>query len=435
MSKIKMVYDWCGPLLPIVNNKINPDFIFKTVLDNTKNITFPSYGHYPGPSILMFKDMEIIPSFALKDNDTFIYPITNPESNGIISGFEKDNINTFFNGGRDILKDTNISDNILNRIRNGNGYLMMQMTGESCITDYHIKIVHSYFNEYQIPLNKIIYYISSVNAKELYKDYCDKNEIRYRMTVEVIEWFDYMAGVYIEDYGHLLPKNKDYSKIEKTFLCYNNRWRSHRACLYTIFYKRNLLEHSYFSMSDESGFIYESWADFWYSKKNGRDGGEVIGHRLDVHYRDIWHLSEQLPLVIDPISDNATKTMLILPESSNLHHKSLISVVTETNFISNDVFITEKTWKPIGNKHPFIIVGPYHSLYYLKQKGYKTFSDFFDESYDNMTDPAERLLRIGELCSEINDWSDTKKQEFYNQTESITKHNFELLQLAKLGYK
>ena len=52
-----------------------------------------------------------------------------------------------------------------------------------------------------------------------------------------------------------------------------------------------------------------------------------------------------------------------------------------------------------------------------------------------MTDPAERLLRIGELCSEINDWSDTKKQKFYNQTESITKHNFELLQSAKLGYK
>ena len=193
MSKIKMVYDWCGPLLPIVNNKINPDFIFKKVLDNTKNSTFPSYGHYPGPSMLMFKDMEIIPSFALKDNDTFIYPITNPESNGIIASFEKNNINTFFNGGRDILKDTNISDNILNRIRNGNGYLMMQMTGESCITDYHIKIVHSYFNDYQIPLNKIIYCMSSVNAKELYKDYCDRNEIRYRMTVELIECFDYMA--------------------------------------------------------------------------------------------------------------------------------------------------------------------------------------------------------------------------------------------------
>ena len=55
--------------------------------------------------------------------------------------------------------------------------------------------------------------MSSINAKELYKDYCDRNGIRYRMTVEVIEWFDYMAGVYIEDYGHLLPKNKDYSKM------------------------------------------------------------------------------------------------------------------------------------------------------------------------------------------------------------------------------
>lgn len=426
-----MVYDWCGPLLPIVNNKINPDFIFKKVLDNTKNSTFPSYGHYPGPSILMFKDMEIIPSFILKDNDAFIYPITNPESTGILSSFEKDNLNTLFNGGRDILKDTNISDNILNRVRNGNGYLMIQMTGESCITDYHIKVMHSYFNDYQIPLNKVIYCISSINGKQIYKDYCDRNEIRYRMTVEVIEWFDYLATVHIEDYGDLLPKNKDYSKIKKTFLCYNNRWRLHRACLYTIFYKLNLLESSYFSMSDESGILNNSWADFWYSKKNGREVLEVISYRLDVHHRDIWYLSEQLPLVIDTISDDEMKTMLILPESSNLHYKSLISIITETNFISNDVLFTEKTWKPIGNKHPFIIVGPYHSLYYLKQKGYKTFSDFFDESYDDVTNPAERLLRIGEICSEINDWSDLKKQEFFTQSQSITEYNFNLLKSTK----
>ena len=138
-------------------------------------------------------------------------------------------------------------------------------------------------------------------------------------------------------------------------------------------------------------------------------------------------MSEQLPLVIDTISDNATKTMLILPESSDLHHKSLISVVTETNFISNDVFITEKTWKPIGNKHPFIIVGPYHSLYYLKQKGYKTFSDFFDERYDDIENPSARLMAIVKVCRDIEDWDFNRKRDFFNETVGITEYNFNLL--------
>lgn len=417
-----MIYDWYGPLLPIVNNKKVPDFIFKTAIDNAS--TFPLYGHYLGPSLSMFPEVDIIPTFALKDTDTFIYNITNPESNGICGRFENFNNKGFFDSNLDILKETLITDSILNRIRNGNGYLMFELTGESYITDKHIERLHLYFEQYKIPLNKIIYYIGSTNGRELYIDYCKRNEIRYRMNVTIFEWFEYVARIQIDNSSHLLQP-KDYSKIEKTFLCYNSRWRPHRASLYAIFHKLDLLKYSYYSMADQSEYI--SWVHYWYSPNNLRLSGEDVAKRLSISAVDITQLGNMVPLQIDDMSNSNDKTLLILPASSDLHHKTLISVVTETKFHTNDVFFTEKTWKPIGNKHPFIIVGPYKSLYYLKQKGYKTFSDFFDESYDLEENPTERLLKIGSVCADINSWTDEKKKSFFTESQTIIEHNYNLL--------
>lgn len=431
-----MVYDWHGPKLPIVNNRKDPDFIFKKSLDN--ETTFPLYGHYPGPSLSLFPEIDIIPSFALKDNDTFIYNITNPESNGISGIFENSNNTGFFNSDLDILKETLITESILDRIRKGNGYLMFEITGESYISDKNIERLHSYFEQYKIPLYKIIYYIGSVNGKELYIDYCKRNDIRYRMNVTIYEWFEYIAGIQINDSSHLLQP-KDYSKIEKTFLCYNSRWRPHRASLYAIFYKLDLLKYSYYSMADQPEYL--SWAHYWYSPHNLRLSGEEIAERLSISPMDITELNNMVPLQIDNIGNTNDKTLLILPEISDLHHKTLISVITETKFHTNDIFFTEKTYKPIGNKHPFIMVGPYKSLYYLRLKGYKTFSDFFDESYDLEENPTERLLKIGSLCKYINSWSEDQKKSFYTETQSITEHNYKLLKSVEfkntlnLGYK
>ena len=41
--------------------------------------------------------------------------------------------------------------------------------------------------------------------------------------------------------------------------------------------------------------------------------------------------------------------------------------------------------------HPFIIFGPTGILKQLKEDGYETFPELFDESYDNYTSPAKQL--------------------------------------------
>ena len=109
------------------------------------------------------------------------------------------------------------------------------------------------------------------------------------------------------------------------------------------------------------------------------------------------------------------------------YQTSLISVVTETNFDNNDIFNTEKIFKPMVHRHPFILVGPYKTLEHLKNMGYKTFSDFWDESYDDIEDPFERLLKIVEICKDIQGWDDIKKKQFFYKSMLITSHNYELL--------
>lgn len=68
-----------------------------------------------------------------------------------------------------------------------------------------------------------------------------------------------------------------------------------------------------------------------------------------------------------------------------------------------NIFITEKTFRPIYFKHPFVMLGVKGSLSGLKEHGYKTFSPYFDESYDEIDDPVLRLEtamnEVTRLCS------------------------------------
>ena len=109
------------------------------------------------------------------------------------------------------------------------------------------------------------------------------------------------------------------------------------------------------------------------------------------------------------------------------YQSSLISVVTETNFITSDIFNTEKIFKPMVHRQPFIVIGPYKTLENIRSMGYKTFSDFWDESYDDIEDPNERLIKIVELCKEINEWDITKKKILFYKSMINTTHNYELL--------
>ena len=83
---------------------------------------------------------------------------------------------------------------------------------------------------------------------------------------------------------------------------------------------------------------------------------------------------------------------------SEWYDTTCFSLVSETYVDSvqeQEIFITEKSFKPMAFKHPFMIFGNQGILRKLKNLGFETFENLFDESYDNL-DVESRLQVIVE---------------------------------------
>ena len=87
-----------------------------------------------------------------------------------------------------------------------------------------------------------------------------------------------------------------------------------------------------------------------------------------------------------------------------IYNETAYSLVCETNFDNQFVFITEKTIKPILARRLFITLGNQYHLAALRRLGFQTFGDIIDESYDTIENPQERhaaaLEQLKYLCTQ-----------------------------------
>jgi len=103
---------------------------------------------------------------------------------------------------------------------------------------------------------------------------------------------------------------------------------------------------------------------------------------------------------------------------------SLVYVPTETVYFGCRTHITEKTFKAIALEIPFVLVAPAGSLSYLREYGFKTFADVFDESYDLETDDILRVEKVAQLLKDLNNLSVTERQQIHQACLPIVEHNY-----------
>jgi hypothetical protein len=105
--------------------------------------------------------------------------------------------------------------------------------------------------------------------------------------------------------------------------------------------------------------------------------------------------------------------------------------------------LTEKVFKPIANFQPFVFVAYPGALALLKELGFKTFSPFIDESYDDELDEAVRLQmiykEIDRLCcmsiQEMHDWYWAMKEILiHNHNHLLTLQHQEPKSLELIKY-
>jgi len=99
-------------------------------------------------------------------------------------------------------------------------------------------------------------------------------------------------------------------------------------------------------------------------------------------------------------------------------------VVTETVFYYDKLHLTEKIFKPIVSKQPFMLLAAPGNLEYLRSYGFKTFDGIIDESYDNITDHDSRVDAVAKELERYCNLPAREKMDIIKEISPIVEHNF-----------
>ena len=106
--------------------------------------------------------------------------------------------------------------------------------------------------------------------------------------------------------------------------------------------------------------------------------------------------------------------------------ESFLHIVAETNYWGRKKHLTEKIFKPIILKQPFLLVGCAHNLAYLKSYGFRTFDKWWSEDYDNITDDIQRMHTIGDTINSICKYSLPQLEDILKEMQEVLDYNFNL---------
>jgi hypothetical protein len=119
------------------------------------------------------------------------------------------------------------------------------------------------------------------------------------------------------------------------------------------------------------------------------------------------------------IKGAAASAIIDLNDSEQFH----IHLVAETLFNTSKTHLTEKVFKPMVMKQPFIIIGPPGSLEYLHTYGFQSFGDIWDESYDQETDSEKRMDKILSTVKHLASMNEYQFIDIVNKANTIVNFN------------
>jgi hypothetical protein len=114
------------------------------------------------------------------------------------------------------------------------------------------------------------------------------------------------------------------------------------------------------------------------------------------------------------------------PTNLNLIHyyyDIFVDIVTETVFSQDSFFVSEKTWRPIITRRPFIIMSNRNFLANFKRLGFKTFSQWWDESYD-LYNSQDRIQQVEKILEIIAGWTTGELSSKLLEMQEILDHNY-----------
>ena len=243
--------------------------------------------------------------------------------------------------------------------------------------DKHMERLHEFLKEFNI---NPIYVLLSADNHRLQKDYdkwANENNIGMGEKIRILETSFGELGV--ESYGNSLGTKRVSTDIIKYdgytqqrkfyFFSTMNADKSYRIEIADWIELSKLEDKILYSALWKGKRIPEEFHWPYDPEKYGVEPDDITKSNFDV---DLHQFKEE----------------------QNPYYHAYCEIVTETVFDSTTIQMSEKTFKPLFNLMPFIVVGGAGHLERLRSYGYKTFPSIFDESYDLMEGNRQRMQMI-----------------------------------------
>ena len=219
---------------------------------------------------------------------------------------------------------------------------------------------------------------------------------------------DWYRGHYALNYNKSIVKQYNYDFISFNRIVNNDR--SYRIYFVSLLKEQGLLPHGQVSFN-----VTDNLFDDW------QDETANVNSKLSEHAKQHaeHNLTDTSKIVIDYPELPGSASADIPRGNSAFWH-----IVTETVFYYDKLHLTEKIFKPIVSKQPFMLVASPGNLAYLKSYGFKTFDSVINESYDLIQDNDARIEAVVKQLYWYCNLTPGEKTNIIQQLEPIIDYNF-----------
>ena len=292
-----------------------------------------------------------------------------------------------------------------------------------------IKGIHAIVKQANLNPKNIYFFSGGMEAQKLYDQYCIKHGIISKINIRVLL-------VWERHISHNSPNTANEIKYEikikdKLFLCFNRMARKQRIALLGLLYSKKIVDRAFYSFFP-SYYGSTSCLNILHDLKNcvSESLFNTISQEINLNY-------SKFPLLLNTttVDDNAN---YVKTDDAAYYSNSYFSLVTETFFFNTprfgpldyeeqSVFFSEKIFKPIIGKHPFIQLNRPHALGYLRKIGYKTFHPYINESYDTIENDEERLVAIVAEVERLSKQTPEQWIEWQRNVAPVVEHNYKTI--------
>lgn len=323
-----------------------------------------------------------------------------------------------------------IPNDILEKIKNKKLMLCLSHSHEAY--HYIIEDIYKYVViDSKIPVEQILLLSNSYDI-DIEIDVVSKLYNLDKIKSEFISVFEYVAKCEYMRHPNDYAKNTlEFKKYSKKYNTFNNRWTTHRACLISLISSFNLIDLGYVSYKSGNGPSPTQSQDYEMLMRLYKDYPKYI----ELFRKNRIKLLTLQNMYLDNSHEKVDIHKATYNSVNKLVYENVyFSVITETLACKDDGqghtqprAISEKTFRSIMHQIPFLLVAKPGVLKVLKKLGYKTFSPFINEDYDNVVDDALRIAMVAEETLRLVNLKDKQLQNFLEGCKPIVEHNLKNL--------